>query len=298
VLLEYQKMNKIIILGLFIFSNLIFASQISKSSIATANSKGKACSQALLQAQKEALEQSGINIFSTFESKTTMSDDKIKKVIKNDIQSSYGYIKTISKPVEITKYNPITGHITCEVNASFEVDTSKLKSQLLAISKKYDNQYEDETSRAKALRNKNELIQKYSILKDNITNTHIFDYNGSYNCGDSLGLSKCKIQLQNKIRNFTKKELAKKYDIGSSLIKMDDVKLQNNIKTTTNYGLIVKYNGKVEAKASSVKNPYIDEINSLNAFLGANQIIDKTEKPKAPSLKKNYQKKMIHFSII
>ena len=283
-------MNKKIVFGLLIFSNLIFGNEISQSSVATADSKSKACQKALLQAQKEALHQSGVNIFTSFEKKQTiMNDNEIKNVINNSLQKSYGYITTISKD-EKTKYNPNTGYITCEVNGTFEVDTSKLKSQLLALSQKYDNQYENESSRARALREKNELMQKYFTLKDNITDTHTFNYSGSYNCGDSLGLNECKIQLQNKIKNFTKKELANKYDIESSLIKMDDIELQNDIQSTTNYGLVVKYNGKVEAKALSVKNPYIDEINSLNAFLGEKQIIDEDEESKGPSFGEKFSK--------
>lgn len=73
---------------------------------------------------------------------------------------------------------------------------------------------------------------------------------------------------------------------------MDDIELQNNIQSTTNYGLVVKYYGTVEAKASSVKNPYIDEINSLNAFLGEKQIIDEDEEPKGPSFGERLSEKM------
>ena len=162
-----MTIDKKIILGLLIFSNLVFGNEISQSSVATAESKSKACSQALLQAQKEALEQSGINIFSTFETKTIMSDNEVKKVVKNNLQSSYGYIKTISKD-EKAKYNPNTGYITCKVNASFEVDTSKLKSQLLALRQKYDNEYEIETTKTRALKQKVEIL----ILKYLLQNLH------------------------------------------------------------------------------------------------------------------------------
>jgi hypothetical protein len=277
--------DKKIILGLLIFSNLVFGNEISQSSVATAESQSKACSQALLQAQKKALEQSGINIFSTFESKTIMSDNEVKKVVKNNLQSSYGYIKTISQNKK-AKYNPNTGYITCKVNASFEVDTSKLKSQLLALRQKYDNEYEIETTKTRALKQKRALMKKYYALKDNITKKHTFNYDDSYNCGESLGLSDCKNKLKNKIKIFTKKELASKYDISSSLIKMDDIKLYNDIKSTTDDGLIVRYHGKVDAKASSVKNPYIDEINSLNTFLGEKQIINEVKQPKVASTNK------------
>ena len=133
---------KIIKLGLSILlTSSLYANKISQSSVATAESKGKACQQALLQAQKEALHQSGINIFTSFEKRQTMmNDNEIKNVINNSLQKSYGYITTISKD-EKAEYNPNTGYITCEVNGNFEVDTSKLKSQLLALSQKYDNQY-------------------------------------------------------------------------------------------------------------------------------------------------------------
>ena len=80
-------MNKKIVLGLLIFSNLIFGNVISQRSVATADSKSKACQQALLQAQKEALHQSGINIFTSFEKRQTMmNDSEIKKVINNSLQ--------------------------------------------------------------------------------------------------------------------------------------------------------------------------------------------------------------------
>ena len=137
---------KIILLIFISFSNLLFGSEINQSSTATADSKSKACQQALLQAQKEALHQSGINIFTSFESKTTMTDNEVKKVIDNSLQSSYGNITTISKKERVT-FDKDTGYITCKVEGSFEVDTSKLKSQMLALSKQYDNQYKEEISR-------------------------------------------------------------------------------------------------------------------------------------------------------
>ena len=43
-----EKMNKKIVFGLLIFSNLIFGNEISQSSVATADSKSKACQKALL----------------------------------------------------------------------------------------------------------------------------------------------------------------------------------------------------------------------------------------------------------
>ena len=285
-------MNKKTILGLLLILNFAYGDQISQIGVATASSKLEACQEALLQAQQEALHESGINIFTSISMKQTVINDvEIKKIITDDLQKSYGYITTISKN-ETTDYNSKTGYITCKVNGIFEVDTSKLKSQLLALSKKYNNQYEVESSRAKALREKNELMQKYSILKDNITRSHSFKYNGSYNCGDNLGLNECTNQLHKKIRNYMKKKLAKKYNIESSLINMDEIELKDDIQSTTMNGLIVKYNGMVEANALSVKNPYIDEINSLNAFLGEEEIYDEDTEPKGPSFGEKFTETM------
>lgn len=285
-------MYKKILFLLLMVSSFLFGDEISQSSVATADSKSNACKKALLQAQEEALHQSGINIFTSIQMKqTVINDDEIKEIITDNLQKSYGYIRTISKKEKVT-FDESTGYITCKVNGNFEVDTSKLKSQLLALSQKYDNQYEAESSKTKALREKNTLMQKYSILKDNITDTHTLHYKGSYNCGDNLGLRECEVQLQNKIKIFAKKELANEYNIESSLIKMDDIKLQNNIQSTTNYGLVVSYNGNVEANAASIKNPYIDEINSLNAFLGEEEIVDKDEEPKGPSFGEKFSETM------
>lgn len=270
------KNNKILLI-ILIFSSLLFSNKISQKGIATASSKNKACQQALFHAQTEALHQSGINIFTSSEKKQTMmNNESIKNVINTSLQKSYGYISTISKK-ESTQYNSSTGYITCKVNGVFEVDTSKLKSQLLALSKKYDNQYETQNNKSKALKGKNELMQKYFILKNNITKIHTFHYSDSYDCGEHLSFNKCKIQLKTKIKTFTKKKLADKYDIDSSLIKMDNIKLKNNIKSTIKNGLSVQYNGKVDVKASSIQNPYIDEINSFNAYLGEKQIFTKNE---------------------
>lgn len=290
-------MGKKMVLGLLIFVNSIFADEVSQSAVATAESRSKACQQALLQAQKEALHQSGINIFTSFEKNEMITNNnEIKRVINNSLQKSYGYISIISKH-EKTKYNPNTGYITCEVDGKFKVDTSKLKAQLLALSKKYENEYNSETSRAQALRKRNKLMQKYFILIDKITTTHIFDYNGYYNCGDNLTLNECKIQLKKKIKNFIKKKLADKYNIDSSLIKMDDIELKNDIQETIlNYGLVVKYSGKIEAKALSVKNPYIDEINSLNAFLGEKQIENEDEESKTTLFSEKLSKKYNAFT--
>jgi len=142
-------------------------------------------------------------------------------------------------------------------------------------------------------------MQKYSILKNNIKQFHTFNYHNSYNCGENLGLNKCKYQLEHKIKIFSKKELAKKYNINSSLLKMDEIKLQNNIQSSTTNVLIVTYNGKVQANALSVKNPYIDEINSLNAFLGEKKVFEEDakqvsihnlsfQKSRTPSFKKKF----------
>ena len=141
-------------------------------------------------------------------------------------------------------------------------------------------------------REKNELMKKYSSLKNDLTRSHTFKYNGSYNCGDNLGLNECKNQLHKKIKNYMKKELAKKYNIESSLIKMDEIELQDNILSTTINGLVVKYNGGVEANALSIKNPYIDEINSFNAFLGEQEIYDEDEEPKGPSFGEKFSETM------
>ena len=47
--------RKKILIGLIIFASSVFGNEISQSSVATSDSKSKACQQALLQAQKEAL---------------------------------------------------------------------------------------------------------------------------------------------------------------------------------------------------------------------------------------------------
>jgi uncharacterized protein (UPF0333 family) len=211
--------NKIIVLLIVI--DFTFGSMIIQTGIATAETKNKACQKALLLAQKEALQRAGINIFTSFEKKQTfMNDGKIKTIINNSFQKSYGFVKTSSKEEKVN-FNPQTGYITCRVKGKFEVDTSKLKSQLLALSQKYNNQFEEENSKTKAIEEKNELLQKYNILKTNLLSTHSIDIGQiSYNGGESLSLDECKKQLKRKIKTKFKNVLAKNYNISPSLIKI------------------------------------------------------------------------------
>ena len=58
-------MNKKTILGLLLILNFAYGDQISQIGVATASSKLEACQEALLQAQQEALHESGINIFTS-----------------------------------------------------------------------------------------------------------------------------------------------------------------------------------------------------------------------------------------
>jgi hypothetical protein len=294
--------NKIIVLLIVI--DFTFGSMIIQTGIATAETKNKACQKALLLAQKEALQRAGINIFTSFEKKQTfMSDGKIKTIINNSLQKSYGFVKTISKKEKVN-FNPQTGYITCQIKGKFEIDTSKLKSQLLALSQKYNNQLEEENSKTKAIEEKNELLQKYEILKNNLLSTHSININkDSYNCGEFLTLNECKKELKEKIKTKFKNELAKKYNIDPSFIKVASIDLKNDIKVNYDDGLIVSYSGKVEGDVQSVKNPYIDEINSLNVFLGEKQIVDDNNEkitPKGPSftekLKSNYNNIVDFFS--
>lgn len=267
-------MYKKILFGLLIYSNSLFGNTIFQNSVATADSKSKACNLALLQAQKEALHQSGINIFTSFEKKQTIYENEVKDVINNSLQKSYGYITTISKDEKI-QFDQKTGYITCEVYGKFNVDTTKLKSQLLALSQKYENQYQIEKNKTEALKRKNDLIKKYFTLKNNIIKTHTFNYNGKYYCGDTLSLVQCKQQLKNQIKDYYQKELGNRYNIESSLIQIAHTKLSNDIQIITNNGLIIQYDGKAEAKVLSLKNPYIDEIITLNAIIGKNDYIEK-----------------------
>jgi hypothetical protein len=273
-------MLKIILL--FSVSLSLFGKEIYQSGSGTAESKTEACRIALENAQKEALYQSGINIFSVYEKRETVSDEEIKKIINYNLQSSYGFVETVSKS-EKFDFNFRTGYITCKVDGKFDVDTSKLKSQLSALSQKYENISNEESERAEKLAQKNRLLQKYQNLKDDLSSENSFYINDSYRCGESLGISQCKSELRGKISKTFQSKLANKYGVDSYLIKIGDLDLDSKIETTVRGTLIASYNGRVSGRATSVRNPYLDEINSLNAYLGERQIFESEEEDNSPS---------------
>lgn len=258
------------------FSNLLLGSEIKQSSAATADSKSKACQQALLQAQEKALHQSGINIFTKFEYKKTITDNQVKKIINTNLQSSYGSITTISKDEQVS-FNQSTGYITCNVDGVFDVDTTKLKSQMLALSKKYENQYEEENRREKALEKKNILMQKYIALKNSITQSHTFHYAGNHGCSENITIKECKKQFNSKLTLFFKDKLSKKYNIDLKLITLADVKKLENFQSKVTDNITLSYDGKLNGKALSIENPYLNEINSINIFLGQKKILKPTK---------------------
>jgi hypothetical protein len=254
----------------------ISAQEIYQSGNGTAESKTEACRIALQNAQKEALYQSGINIFSIYEKRERISNDEVKQIINYNLQSSYGFVKTVAKS-EKFDFNFQNGMITCKVNGTFEVDTSKLKSQLSALSQKYENISNEEQERANKLEQKNQLLQKYQKLKIALTTEHSFYISENYYCGESLGVSQCKNELKKKVFKSFQKKLAIKHNVDEYLIKVNDIELNSDIQVKAVNGLSAFYSGQVTGKASSVRNPYLDEINSLNAYLGERQIYEKTE---------------------
>ncbi|GEM_PF-4914475 len=255
--------------------------EIVQTGIGIGESKSVACQNGLENAQKEALYQSGINIFSVYE-KTEISTNEVKQIINYNLQSSFGFVKTRSK-TEQTSFDDKTGNITCNVIGTFDVDTSKLQTQLSALSKKYNNINHEENERSNKLNEKNELIAKYENLKTKMETDQSFYFSDSYRCGENLNVVQCKTELQNKLKNSFKEKLAEKYDIESSFITIKDIKLDNEIDVSVKGMLVATYSGKIKSSVLSIKNPYLDEINSLNAYLGERQIFENEKDDNSPS---------------
>ncbi len=264
-------MSKILLFFLFTF--FVLAKPISSFSSSTKDSKKEACEEATKQAQKEALEQSGINIFSSLNVKKILLDKKIESIISHSIQSSYGLVKTKSKK-ETVSFNESTNQITCKIDGIFEVDTSSLKHQMKALKVKYDNIYKEEEQKKKDLEKKEKILKKYRKLMAKINKKHIFDYNGSYNCGDKIGLTECKSETKKDIKLFFKKKLAKKYHINSSDITISEIKYNKKLEIKSGGHFSVFYDGKISARVIKVKNPYsenaIDEKNKITNVADSN----------------------------
>ena len=250
-----------------LFFHLTYAQNISTVATAIGESRKQACKEALLVAQREALQQSGINIFTEFSAVKTMSNEEAKKIVSSTTQTSFGLIKTLSKKEKLS-LDEETGYISCTINGRFDVNTDKLKSQLLAVQRKYENDQKEEQARTNVIEKRDALLAKFNHLKTNLAKGETFEFTLTDYCGSELSLKACKKKMKNKATQAFIDKLMTKYEISAKLINTHSVSLQKDIQIANqDEQLIAKYSGNIKGKVISVKNPYLSEINELNQLL-------------------------------
>ena len=253
--------------------SLTLASDITATATATGDSKKSACSKAIDIAKEEALLEAGTNIFSTFSSTSSSNNDEYTEHIR---QSSFGLATLKDKQEHFNMLDD--GSIKCRVSAEFEVDTSRLKDELEAISAKHQAQKAINQAKIDSAKRLKTLTDKYDNLKSNLIKTHKFYYNGKQLCDEEVSVRDCTNKLKTKIKSKFLDSISDKYSVDSSKIESRFISFESDLDIKYSNALIISYSGDTKINISYISNPYIDEINELNVRLG-NQPAKQYNKP-------------------
>ena len=257
------------------------AKTIKAQGESTKDGINEACNGALENARENALNQSGINVFSNYKSiKTIDEQGVIKKSFTSSVQSSYGVVKLVKGSMQKTfKIKEGTESIHCQVTAKFQVDTSKLKAQLKALVQKHKNEQKAQELQAKILREKERLLEQKSTLQTQYNNLQKrlkreqkLSYNGSYICDEEIALKQCKKRFLSKIESHTRQKMSQKYDTDKSDMVIKNLSVASKIKVIDDESLSgqykVAYKGDVNFDASlKRKNAFAQEIQKLDKAL-------------------------------
>ena len=131
-------MKKLVVTMIFVGVALLNAQVYTGVGTYTAESKQKACSEALAFAKGDAMEQAGTLIFSKFNSTTADKNGKVSKENQHQlIATALGVAKLKHKHEDVKTAENY--QFTCSITASFDIDPAKMEKTLKEMMQKRDN---------------------------------------------------------------------------------------------------------------------------------------------------------------
>ncbi|MBE0471150.1 MAG: phage tail tape measure protein [Methyloprofundus sp.] len=262
--------------------------------VATAQTKNEACRLALESARKDAAQQAASFLVREVRFNVQEHDGEVKESFEDRIIEMTMAQSTLrsGSQNESSRYDEVSGAISCEVLATFDVDTGSVK-QALETQRKHQQAKQMLAERISRLTKQlQDNEDEYKKLKQELYQVQKTDSRERVICATNQTLAQCDQVLEKQFLDQERLKLAAQYKLSEGLLYLDNLRFVGQKQNIDIQGALARQWTGVFEYLVAVENPFMGENASIRSELMILQgRMKKVEKEPTPQVVKAHSGK-------